>query len=192
MPTRTIVVRPSRAQQEENRLAFNGGADSRGMNRTLAIEPSVTEEDTHPLLMSSAMSRDRGLTSITGDEPESKRQRLVEHEIALAFAEVPRTYGETVASPDTAKWNEAIRSEIRSHISNHMWDIVMRPRGVKVIESCWVFALKVDDNGDIKRYNSRLVARGYLQTRGIDYTQTYAPVAGMNTIRVFSSLCRCR
>jgi hypothetical protein len=97
-------------------------------------------------------------------EPENKRPRFDSYEVALAALELPRTYKEAIAMPDSGKWREAKCSEIRSHMRNHTWDLVTRPRGVKVIGNKWVFAHKYDEHRNITRYKARLVAHGFLQT----------------------------
>ncbi|GMF54557.1 unnamed protein product [Phytophthora fragariaefolia] len=122
-------------------------------------------------------------------EPDNKRPRTDDYEMAMAAMEVPRSYNEAMSSAASAKWKEAIRCEIQSHVQNHTWDLLMRPRGVKVIGNRWVFVLKYDENGNVTRYKARLVALGYLQTQGVDYTHTYSPVASMNTSRVFLAVC---
>ncbi|KAJ0391403.1 hypothetical protein P43SY_010543 [Pythium insidiosum] len=90
---------------------------------------------TSPLNSILALPRVRNPAPFDRDEPESKRPRLDEYEIALAADEVPTSYSEAMASPDAKQWKEAIRSEIRSHAQNHTWDMVRRPHGVKVIGS---------------------------------------------------------
>jgi hypothetical protein len=142
----------------------------------------------YPQLTASAHSESKSESD--DDEPENKRPRLDEgYEIALAAAEVPRSYKEAMASTEAAKWKEAMRSEIRSHVQDHTWDLVYRPPGVKVVGHKWVFARKHGENCEITRYKARLVAQGFLQTHGVDYTDTYSPVASMNTIRTFFSTC---
>ena len=71
---------------------------------------------------------------------------------------------------------------------NHTEDIV-RKLLWKILVGCkWAFTIKYRSNGTLERYKSRLVAKGYTQTYGIDYKEIFARVAKMNTIRVLISL----
>lgn len=71
---------------------------------------------------------------------------------------------------------------------NHTWDETDLPPGKKAVSSKWVFTIKYQSNGDIERYKACLVARGFTQTYGTDYTYTFAPVAKIHTVRVVLSL----
>ena len=62
------------------------------------------------------------------------------------------------------------------------------PRGKKPVGCKWVFIVKYKADGTVERYKPRLVARGFTQTYDIDYTETFAPLAKLNTIRVLLSL----
>lgn len=66
---------------------------------------------------------------------------------------------------------------------NHTWDIVQCPDSVKPIECKWVYSLKLQQYGTLDRYKARLVALGNRQKYGIDYDETFAPVAEVTTIR---------
>ncbi|OWZ15333.1 polyprotein [Phytophthora megakarya] len=103
--------------------------------------------------------------------------------------EIPRTYGEAKTSPCAVQWKEAIRRDLRSHFSNHTWDAVRRPFGANVIGCKWVFTMKRDGEGNIVRYNARLVAQRFHQRYGVDYWDTYSPVPSLNTVRVFLAMC---
>jgi hypothetical protein len=66
--------------------------------------------------------------------------------------------------------------------------LVALPKGKKVIGCKWVYKVKLNVNGSVSRYKTRLVTKGYAQTYGIDYEKTYSPVAKMTTIRAIITM----
>jgi hypothetical protein len=74
------------------------------------------------------------------------------------------------------KWCAAMREELEALRKNQTWELTSLPEGKK--------AVKQSPEGKIERYKARLVARGYSQTYGIDYDETFAPVVKMNAMRI--------
>ncbi|KAK2976688.1 hypothetical protein RJ640_004289 [Escallonia rubra] len=82
------------------------------------------------------------------------------------------------------EWRDAMQSEIVALTTNNTWSLVPLPADKKTIGSKWVFKIKRRADGSIERYKARLVAKGYTQIEGIDYHDTFAPVAKLVTLRV--------
>ncbi|GJS40979.1 retrovirus-related pol polyprotein from transposon TNT 1-94 [Tanacetum coccineum] len=81
-------------------------------------------------------------------------------------------------------WIVAMQEELNQFIANDIWELVPQPRNMTIIGTKWVFRNKLDENGIISRNKARLVAQGYNQQEGIDYDETYAPVARLESIRI--------
>ena len=81
-----------------------------------------------------------------------------------------------------------MKVEMEFLAKNNTWELVKFPKGSKPVGCRWVFTVKYKSDGSIERYKVRLVAKEYAQTYEIDYLETFAPVAKMNTIQVLLSL----
>ena len=103
--------------------------------------------------------------------------------VASRDPEEPRTFGEALSSPSTAKWEKAMEVEMESLRNNDVWELVELPVGWKVVGSKWVYKVKVDSDGRVERYKARLVAQGYTQQKGADYDETFCPVVRMESVR---------
>jgi hypothetical protein len=68
-------------------------------------------------------------------------------------------------------------------MANNTWTLVPLPAGRKPVSCKWVFKIKQGANGDMERYEAKLVARGFTQTYGVDYNKTFAPIANVTSIQ---------
>ena len=81
-----------------------------------------------------------------------------------------------------------MKSEIESMYHNQVWNLVDLPDGVRPIGCKWVFKRKTDADGKVQTYKARLVAKGYSQIQGIDYDETFSPVAKIRSIRILLAI----
>ncbi|GJY59915.1 retrovirus-related pol polyprotein from transposon TNT 1-94, partial [Tanacetum coccineum] len=93
----------------------------------------------------------------------------------------PKNVNEALADES---WIIAMQEELNQFIANDVWELVQQPKNLTIIGTKWVFRNKLDENGIVSRYKARLVAQGYNQQEGIDYDETYAPVARLESIRI--------
>jgi hypothetical protein len=85
-------------------------------------------------------------------------------------------------------WADAMTEEYQSIIKKDVWEIVPRPNSKDVVSSRWLFKIKHVVDGNIEKYKERFVARGFSQKEGIDYEETFAPVARYTSIRTIIAL----
>nr|GFA41622.1 zinc finger, CCHC-type [Tanacetum cinerariifolium] len=111
-----------------------------------------------------------------------------EYSKAYSIEEDPRTYNEAMQSWDDAFWKEAIDDEIGSIMTNNSWVLSDLPYGCKPLGCKWIFKKKMKVDGTIDKFKARLVIQGFRQKEGIDYFDTYAPVARITTIRLLLDL----
>lgn len=78
---------------------------------------------------------------------------------------------------DNEEWISAMNEEIEKIDKNKTWTLVLRLDDKNVIGTKWIFKNKLNENGEVKRNQARLVCKGYAQEEGIDYGETLAPVA---------------
>lgn len=98
---------------------------------------------------------------------------------------IPHNVQEALKHPG---WQAAMKDEMQALWQNHTWQLVSLPPGGKTVGCRWVFTVKYNPDGTIERLKARLVAKGYTQQYGVDYTETFSPVAKLTSIRVLISI----
>jgi hypothetical protein len=163
-------------------------------------EPDETDDDEQ---FSSFIDEDEASTEV-GSSPETVLRRSSRSNLGQLPArygdfavglmcktkvqEEPGSYEEAMASDDRDKWLEAMKDELRSIEANETWDLVDLPEGRTAVGSKWVLKIKRDELGNISRYKARIVAQGFRQKPGEDFTEVYAPVARHTTFRTLLSV----
>ncbi|XP_031104791.1 uncharacterized protein LOC116009796 [Ipomoea triloba] len=99
--------------------------------------------------------------------------------VGLSSVSVPKSVKEALSHPG---WQQAMVDEIAVLHSSGTWDLVPLPPGKTVVGCRWVYNVKVGPDGHIDKLKARLVANGYTQVFGVDYTNTFSPVAKISFI----------
>ncbi|WVZ89574.1 LOW QUALITY PROTEIN: hypothetical protein U9M48_035957 [Paspalum notatum var. saurae] len=98
-----------------------------------------------------------------------------QHDVLLLDNNEPKTYKEAVMGPDSKKWLEVIRSELKSMADNQVWN--------------WVEPLdQIDTDGNVHIYKARLVAKGFRQIQGVDYAETFLPIGMLKSIQILLAI----
>ncbi|GKD93751.1 retrovirus-related pol polyprotein from transposon TNT 1-94, partial [Tanacetum coccineum] len=82
-------------------------------------------------------------------------------------------------------WFQGMQDEIHEFDRLQVWELVPQPDCVLIIALKWIYKVKLDEYGDVLKNKARLVAKGYRQEEGIDFEESFAPVARIEAIRIF-------
>jgi hypothetical protein len=98
------------------------------------------------------------------------------------------SFEEAMRSAHSSKWLETMEDEMRSMSTNRVWDLEEILKGAKIVGYKWVYKTKCDSKGNIERFKTWLVAKGFTQREDIDYTETFSPVSCKNSLRIIMTL----
>ena len=100
----------------------------------------------------------------------------------------PTSYSAAIKGPNRTEWELAMNVEYKSLIDKNVWECVPQPMDQKPLTTKWVYKYKIGADGTIVKYKARMVARGFQQVEGVDYYETYAPVAKHPTYRILFTI----
>lgn len=109
--------------------------------------------------------------------------------LSLLTSQEPKTFHQ---ANKHLHWREAMQVEISALRQNSTWTLVDLPLGKPVVGCKWVYQIKYKADGTVERYKACLVSKGYTQTKGVDYFDTFSPVAKMTTVRLLIALASSR
>ncbi|GKV28219.1 hypothetical protein SLEP1_g37301 [Rubroshorea leprosula] len=100
--------------------------------------------------------------------------------LAITSLHEPQSYQEASSNP---LWQQTMQDELQALENTRTWDLVDLPAEKFLIGCKWVYKIKTRSDGSVERYKARLVAKGFTQEYGIDYEETFAPVARLTSVR---------
>ncbi|GJY61719.1 retrotransposon protein, putative, ty1-copia subclass [Tanacetum coccineum] len=109
-------------------------------------------------------------------------------EHSLGDLNEPTNYKAIMLDPESNKWLDAMNAEMQSMKDNQVWRLVDLPPNGKTVRSKLLFKKKTDMDGNVHTYKARLVANGFTQTYGVDYGETFSPIADIRAIRILISI----
>nr|XP_040253722.1 uncharacterized mitochondrial protein AtMg00820-like [Aegilops tauschii subsp. strangulata] len=105
--------------------------------------------------------------------------------VSPSISPIPANYKHALRDPN---WYNAMLEEYNALVQNKTWSLVSCPAGVHLVSGKWIFRHKLHPDGSLARYKARWVLRGFTQQPGVDYGETFSPVAKPATIRVILSV----
>ncbi|KAJ9552302.1 hypothetical protein OSB04_016347 [Centaurea solstitialis] len=100
----------------------------------------------------------------------------------------PTSYGEVVSGSESEQWQEVMKAEMQSMYDNQVWELTNLPQHCRAVGRKWGFKKKTDMDGNVHTFKARLVAKSFTQTHGIDYDETFSPVAMLKSIRILMAI----
>nr|GEW35371.1 putative retrotransposon Ty1-copia subclass protein [Tanacetum cinerariifolium] len=113
---------------------------------------------------------------------------VIDDQYELGDLNEPVNYKAALFDPEFNKWLNAMNVKMQSMKDNKVWDLVDLPLNDKTVDSKWLFKKKTGMDGAIHIYKARLVAKDFTQTLGIDYKETFSPVADIRAIRILIAI----
>ena len=91
-------------------------------------------------------------------------------------------------SPDSTKWLEVMKSELGSMYENKVWTLIDLPIDRQAIEIKWILKRKTDADSSVTIYKARIVAKGFRQVQGVDYSESFSLVSMLKSVRIMLAI----
>ncbi|KAA0054937.1 Beta-galactosidase [Cucumis melo var. makuwa] len=114
---------------------------------------------------------------------EAKQSHTMKHDEYNPSLDLPNALRK-----ECPEWKNVVMEEMKALEKNNTWEICALPKGHKPVGCKWVFTLKYKVDGTLDRHKARLIVKGFTQTYGVDYSETFSPVTKLNTVRVLLSV----
>ncbi|KAA0063166.1 Beta-galactosidase [Cucumis melo var. makuwa] len=149
------------------------------------MEEKNRDDETEVRIETSNDEAEQGHTRKLNEYDPSLDIPIALRKASLDSTIIPKNIYTALECPE---WKNAVMEEMKALEKNRTWEICALPKGHKTVGCKWVFSLKYKADGTLDRHKARLVAKGFTQTYGIDYSETFSPVAKLNTVRVLLSV----
>ncbi|WVZ60555.1 hypothetical protein U9M48_010561 [Paspalum notatum var. saurae] len=191
-PSRLSTSMSPHVDENKEREIEQGGVDEVPDNRDQGVPQASNDESSppmaprRPLVRHGRISKDHPIDQVIGSPSRGVRTRsrnlvsFCEHYSFVSCVE-PTCVEEALADPD---WIIAMQEELNNFTRNEVWVLEERPKNKNIIGTKWVFRNKQDEHGVVVRNKARLVAKGFAQVEGLDFGETFAPVARLEAIRI--------
>ncbi|GKC11400.1 retrovirus-related pol polyprotein from transposon TNT 1-94 [Tanacetum coccineum] len=186
----TNVEEPHNEVVEFNSDTFTNPLDTNSAESSSRIvDTSNMHTFQQPHVNTKSWTKEQQLVTIIGNpsKPVLTRRKLATDTLwclfhAFLVKEELKNYKEAMIE---SSWIEAMQEEIHEFERLEVWELVPRPDKVMIINLKWIFKVKLDEYGGVLKNKARLVAKGYRQEEGIDFEESFAPVARIEAIRIF-------
>ncbi|KAM2856343.1 hypothetical protein PS2_000709 [Malus domestica] len=140
----------------------------------------------------------RSYTGFIASSPELQTLQIVDESdfnggfsfvAAIKDMDEPSTFRKAYTIP---QWQNAMQEEFDALKAQGTWELVSPPQNRMVIRSKWVYKIKKNSDGSVARYKARLVAQGFSQEQGLDYSETFSPIVRHTTVWMILSLAAIR
>ncbi|GKE33855.1 retrovirus-related pol polyprotein from transposon TNT 1-94, partial [Tanacetum coccineum] len=153
------------------------------------VSSAESTQVVHPHNHLGKWSKDHPLDNVIGNHSRlvSTRKQLATDALWCLYNSVlskvePKNVKTTM---DEACWFEAMQEEIHEFDRLQVWELVPKPNCVMIIALKWIYKVKLDEYGDVLKNKAWLVAKGYRQEEGINFEESFAPIALIEAIRIF-------